>query len=66
MKKTYKFAKILFYLPKIVMGYFVCQYSSQLFIVCLLEKTRCDAKLAARIGGVNIRALHDTNANLFS
>jgi hypothetical protein len=53
-------------MPKIVMGYFVGQYSSQLLIVCLLEKTRCDIKLAAaRIGGVNTRVLHDTNADLF-
>ena len=53
-------------MAKIVMRYFVSQYSSQLFIVCLLEQTRCDVKLAAAcIGGVNIRVLHDTNAYLF-
>ena len=42
-------------MPKIVMGDFVDQYSSQLLTVCLLEKTRCYVKLAtARIGRVNI------------
>ena len=53
-------------MSKIVMGYFVGQYSSQLLIACLLEQTRCDVKLAApRIGGVNIRVLHDINVHLF-
>ena len=53
-------------MSKIVMSYFVGQYSSQVLVVCLLKQTGCDVKLAAaRIGGVNIRVIYDANAYLF-
>ena len=41
-------------MAKIVMRYFVSQYSSKMLIVCFLEETRCHVKLAtACIGSVD-------------
>ena len=53
-------------MAKIVMRYFMGQYSSQLLIVCLLEKTRRHVKLtAAGICGIDAGILNNAHTCLF-
>src|SRR4030095_1944986 len=52
-------------MAKIVMRYFVSQYSSKMLVVCFLEKTRCHVKLAnASVGSVDAGIVNDRDTDV--